>query len=110
MGCSKTTLVVVTREFGRTPRIGQFVQNKVSEKTGRDHWPHAFSVLLVRVGHVYRATDRVGVHLKEAPVSRADLAATILHHLGIDAPREYWDNFERTPPRQCDGLPVRGLG
>src|SRR6185437_4904183 len=39
-GVFETTLVVVTGEFGRTPRIGQFVQNAMTEKTGRDHWPH----------------------------------------------------------------------
>ena len=42
--------MVVTGEFGRTPRVGQFVQNTMTEKTGRDHWPHAFTVLLAGGG------------------------------------------------------------
>ncbi len=50
-GLLETTLVVVTGEFGRTPRIGQTVQNAMTEKTGRDHWPHAFTVLLAGGAH-----------------------------------------------------------
>jgi hypothetical protein len=113
-GLLETTLVVVTGEFGRTPRIGQFVQNNMTEKTGRDHWPHAFTVLLagggVRGGQVYGATDRIGAHVGDRPVTPADLAATILHHLGVDAGQEYWDTFQRVPRRLCEGVPIRDLG
>ncbi len=63
-GLLETTLVVVTGEFGRTPKIGQVMQNGMTEKTGRDHWPHAFTVLLagggVRGGQVYGATNKNG--------------------------------------------------
>ncbi len=112
-GLLESTLVVVSGEFGRTPKIGQFVQNNMTEKTGRDHWPHAFTVLLagggVRGGQVYGETDRIGAHVKSDPLSPADLTATMLHHLGIDATREYWDEFQRVPRRLCEGLPIRGL-
>ena len=36
------TLVVITTEFGRTPRINQLA--------GRDHWPNAFSIVMAGGG------------------------------------------------------------
>jgi hypothetical protein len=113
-GLLETTLVVVTGEFGRTPRIGQFVQNAMTEKTGRDHWPNAFTVLLagggVRGGQVYGATTSNGGYVKDNPVSPADLSATILHHLGIDSTQEYWDHFQQIPRKLSEGRPLRNLG
>jgi uncharacterized protein (DUF1501 family) len=113
-GLLQTTLVVATGEFGRTPRIGQFVQNAMTEKTGRDHWPHAFTVLLagggVRGGQVHGATTSNGGYVKDEPVSPADLSATILHHLGIDATQEYWDHFQQIPRRLSEGRALKNLG
>jgi hypothetical protein len=113
-GLLETTLVVVTGEFGRTPRVGQFVQNAMTEKTGRDHWPHAFTVLLagggIRGGRTFGATDAHGAYVRDSPVTPADLTATILHHLGIDSTREYWDEFQQVRRRLCEGMPLRNLG
>jgi hypothetical protein len=113
-GLLETTLVVVTGEFGRTPRVGQFVQNAMTEKTGRDHWPHAFTVLLagggIPGGRTIGATDGHGAYVRDSPVSPADLTATILHHLGIDSTREYWDEFQQVRRRLCEGRPLRNLG
>jgi uncharacterized protein (DUF1501 family) len=113
-GLLDSTLVVVTGEFGRSPRIGLITQNGMTEKTGRDHWPHAFTVLLagggVRGGQVYGATSNTGGFVADNPVTPADLSATILFHLGIDNHREYDDQFQRVPQRICEGLPIRGLG
>jgi hypothetical protein len=79
-GLLSETLVVVTGEFGRTPRI-----NAVA---GRDHWSSAFSVLLagagVPGGRHYGATDKHGAYPIEKPVGSGQLAATIYHALGID--------------------------
>ncbi len=112
-GLLESTLVVAVGEFGRTPRIGQLVQNNMTEKTGRDHWPHAFTALLagggVRGGTVYGSTGPTGGYVEDSPVSPADLAATILDHLGVDASREYWDEFQQVRRRLCEGTPVRGL-
>ena len=47
-GLLKTTLVTVTTEFGRTPRI--------NSGAGRDHWSRVFSVLLAGAG--IRRADR----------------------------------------------------
>jgi uncharacterized protein (DUF1501 family) len=112
-GLLETTLVIAAGEFGRTPRIGQFVQNAMTQKTGRDHWPHAFTALLagggVRGGRVIGATTSNGGYVRDDPVSPADLSATILHHLGIDARREYWDEFQQVPRRLSEGTPLRAV-
>ncbi len=113
-GLLETTLVVATGEFGRTPKIGQFTQNAMTEKSGRDHWPHAFTVLLagggVRGGQAYGATNAIGAFVKDRPVSPADLSATILEHLGIDSTRQYWDEFQQMHRRLSIGQPIRDLG
>jgi hypothetical protein len=113
-GLLATTLVVATGEFGRTPRIGQFTQNNMTEKTGRDHWPHAFTVLLagggVRGGQVHGRTSATGAHVEDQPVTPADLSATILAHLGVDPRREYWDTFQQVMRRLSDGKVIEGIG
>jgi len=112
-GLLESTLVVVTGEFGRTPKIGQIVQNGMTEKTGRDHWPHAFTVLLagggVRGGQVYGETNAIGAYVKDRPVSPADLTATVLSHLGIDTTRQYWDEIQQMHQRLSSGQVIKGL-
>jgi hypothetical protein len=113
-GLLDTTLVVAVGEFGRTPKMGQFTQSNNTRKTGRDHWPNAFTALLagggVRGGQVYGATTTTGGYVADKPVSPADLAATILYHLGIDYARHYEDEFQHVRHRLSDGTPVRDLG
>jgi len=110
-GLLETTLVVATGEFGRTPKVGQFSQNAMTLKTGRDHWPHAFTALLagggVPGGQFYGETSRDGGHVLDKPVSPADLSATILQHLGVDTSRRYWDEFQKVTRKVCEGTPVR---
>jgi uncharacterized protein (DUF1501 family) len=76
----RTTLVLVTGEFGRTPRI-----NAV---TGRDHWQRCFALLLagggVPAGTVVGASDREGAYPVDRPVRPPELAATLYRLLGID--------------------------
>ena len=92
-GLLDSTLVVALGEFGRTPKIGQFTQNAATEKTGRDHWPHAFTALVagggVPGGHIFGATDRLGGYVTDKPVTPADVAATMLTHLGVDPSLRY---------------------
>ena len=56
-GLLDSTLVFVTGEFGRTP--------KVNDRAGRDHWPRAMSVLLagggVKGGQVIGESDAKGM-------------------------------------------------
>jgi len=113
-GLLETTLVVVTGEFGRTPKMGQFTQSNNTVKSGRDHWPHAFTVLLagggVRGGQAYGTTTRNGGYVLDQPVTPSDLTATILHHLGVDATGHYFDEFQNINRRISEGTPIRNLG
>ena len=112
-GLLETTLVVALGEFGRTPKVGMVSQNGMTKPTGRDHWPHAFTVLLagggVRGGQVYGSTVANGGYVKDRPVSPADLTATVLSHLGIEADKHYDDRFLQIRQALCEGRPIDGL-
>jgi hypothetical protein len=112
-GLLETTLVVAVGEFGRTPKMGQFTQSANTQRTGRDHWPHAFTALLagggVRGGQVYGATTSDGGYVADRPVTPADLTATILHHLGVDHRQRYEDETQRLRHRLSEGAVVEGL-
>ncbi len=112
-GLLDTTLVVAVGEFGRTPRLGQFSQSSNTRKTGRDHWPNAFTALLaggrVRGGQVYGRTNAHGAFFHENPVSPADLAATVLEHLGIDPKQTYLDTVRGERYQLSEGTPIRGI-
>jgi uncharacterized protein (DUF1501 family) len=75
-----TTLVMVTSEFGRTP--------KVNENGGRDHYPKVFSIVLagggIKRGTIYGASDATSTEPADNPLSVEDLASTVYHQLGID--------------------------
>jgi hypothetical protein len=81
-GLLDSTLVVVTGEFGRTPRINQ--NNGIP---GRQHWPHCYSAILagagVRGGAVYGESDKIGAYVKDKPVRPQDFSATIYQALGV---------------------------
>ena len=113
-GLLETTLVVAIGEFGRTPHMGQFSQSSNTKKSGRDHWPSAFTALLagggVRGGQIYGATNQHSALVKDKPVTPADLSATILHHLGIDHTTSYIDEMQSLRHRLSDGKPVMDLG
>src|SRR5205085_1217997 len=78
-GLLDSTLVVLTTEFGRTPRINVMA--------GRDHWPNAFSIMLagggLKKGIVVGATDKLGAQVTDRPITPPDMSATVLAALGI---------------------------
>lgn len=82
-GMLENTLIVVSGEFGRTPRINQ---NK-SGTPGRQHWPKCYSAILagggIRGGAVYGESDKIGAFVKDKPVRMQELSATIYHALGV---------------------------
>lgn len=112
-GLLETTLVVAVGEFGRTPHMGQFSQSSNTQKTGRDHWPSAFTALVagggVRGGQVYGATNPHGAFVQEKPVTPADLAATMLEHVGIATTESYVDELQGQAHRLSIGKPLREL-
>lgn len=82
-GLLDETLVLVTTEFGRTP--------KLNPDGGRDHWPRVFSVALagggVRRGVVHGASDATATEVDTDPVGPEDLGRTVFSLLGIDPDR-----------------------
>ena len=86
-GLLDETLVVVTGEFGRTPRIGSSTGN-ANTRDGRDHWSNVFSAAFagagVRGGQTIGQSDRIGAYPASRPYSPGDFAATIYRALGID--------------------------
>jgi len=101
-GLLDSTLVMVSSEFGRTPRI--------NKDAGRDHWPKVFSVVLagggIKRGFVHGASDAIAAEPQESPLSVEDLATTIYHCLGIVAEKELMAPGNR-PIEIVDGGTVR---
>jgi hypothetical protein len=82
-GLLDSTLVIWMGEFGRTPRI-----NTRGPKPGRDHYPRAWSTVLmgggIKGGQVIGKTDKEGAAVVERPTSGLDFMATVCKVLGID--------------------------
>lgn len=78
-GMLKETLVVVTTEFGRSP--------KINPALGRDHYPKAFSAAMfgggVKGGAVYGSTNKTGEEVIENEIKVPDFNATIGYALGL---------------------------
>jgi hypothetical protein len=103
-GLLDETLVVMTGEFGRTPKINQDM--------GRDHWGHCYSTVLagggVRGGQAYGASDADAAYPADNPVRPEDLLATVYQTMGIPWNAEVPD-LEGRPQPICSGEPVRAL-
>jgi len=101
-GLLSKTLVMVSSEFGRTP--------KINKDAGRDHWPKVFSVALagggVKRGAVFGASDATATEPERDPIGPEDLATTIYHALGIVADKELMAPGNR-PIEIVDGGKVR---
>ena len=104
-GLLETTLVVVTGDMGRTPRV--------NAQAGRDHWPQCGFCLFAgggtKVGHVHGATDKTAAYPKDQPVSAGDLVATIYHLLGVDPEATVPDQTGRPTHISHGGRVVRGV-
>ncbi len=101
----KDTLVVLATEFGRTPDI--------NGNLGRDHYPRAFSGVLVgggaKGGFVYGRTDREGREVVEDAVRVPDFNATIAYALGLPLDREILSPSQRPFTVAGRGRPVTAL-
>jgi uncharacterized protein (DUF1501 family) len=83
-GLLKSTLVLVSSEFGRTP--------KINGTAGRDHWPKVFSIVLagggIKRGFVYGSSDSTATEPENDPLTVSDLSMTLFHQLGIDGTKK----------------------
>jgi hypothetical protein len=99
------TLVVLTTEFGRTPRI--------SDRAGRDHHPAAFSALLagggIQGGQVFGKTDEKGAYVEEDGVTPADFNATVAQAMGLPLEQELISPSGRPFKVAHDGDPITAL-
>lgn len=113
-GLDKKVMLVVSGEFGRTPRIT--VQPGTKSKVmqpGRDHWPGAMSVLVsgggAPMGQVIGSTTAKGEYAKDNKLDPNDLLATVYRFLGIDQNHEFLDLSGRPMPILPHGAPIKEL-
>jgi len=104
-GLLESTLVFVTGEFGRTP--------KINVRAGRDHYPRAMFALLagggIRGGQVVGESDEKAEGPKDKAITPDDLAATFYTALGIDPRKEYHTPSGRPVMVVRYGTPIREL-
>jgi len=83
-GLLDSTMVLVTSEFGRTP--------KINATAGRDHYPRVYSIAMagggLKRGLIYGSSDSTASEPEENPVRVEDLLTTVYHQLGINADKE----------------------
>jgi len=121
-GLDKKVLLIVTGEFGRTPRISYVASSgkgtasaaKGVVQPGRDHWPRATSILFsgggIPGGQVVGGTDVRGEDVVDRRVGRQDFLRTVYQHLGIDPVGIEFTNFAGRPvPIVSGGDPIAEL-
>lgn len=104
-GLLESTAVMVTGEFGRTP--------KINVRAGRDHWARAMFVLLagggMKNGQVIGASDDKGMGPANEAITPDMVAASFYHSLGIDCQKEYKTPTGRPVMIVRDGRLIPGL-
>lgn len=104
-GKLEDTMVVLTTEFGRTPRINQ--------NAGRDHYPKAFSSMIagggIKGGIAWGQTDAGAENVEENPVKIPDFNATIAHGLGLPLDQVLYSPSKRPFTVAQKGKPVLDL-
>ena len=104
-GLLNSTLVMVTSEFGRTP--------KVNENGGRDHWARCYSQVLagggITRGQIYGASNATAAEPDRDPVTVEDFLATVYNRLGINSEDRLLAPGNRPIDIVRDGRVVRGL-
>lgn len=104
-GLLDTTLVMVTGDMGRTPRV--------NKSAGRDHWPQCGFCLFAgggtKPGMVLGKTDNQAAYPTEHPVSSGDLVATVYHQVGIDSESTVPDQTGRPTHISHGGRPIHKI-
>ena len=104
-GLLESTLIVVTGDMGRTP--------KVNARAGRDHWPQCGFCLFAgggtKPGVVHGTTDKIAAFPSDHPVSAGDLVATVYHLVGVDPDGMVPDHTNRPQHVSHGGKPITGI-
>ena len=83
-GLLDSTLVFMSGEFGRTP--------KINKSAGRDHYAKVFSMAMagggLTQGNIYGRSDATSIEVESDPVTMPDALATIYQQMGIHAEKE----------------------
>jgi uncharacterized protein (DUF1501 family) len=86
-GLLEETLVLVSSEMGRKPKIGD-PRSGGPHGAGRDHWTACMSVLMagggIRGGQAYGTSDRRAEYPASKPVAPEDIAKTVFYAMGIN--------------------------
>jgi hypothetical protein len=90
-GLLDSTLVMVSSEFGRTP--------KINPNAGRDHWPKVFSIVLagggIKKGFIYGKSDSTATEPEEDALTVEDMAMTVYKQIGIDGTKKLMSPGDR---------------
>ncbi len=85
-GLLESTVVYVTGEFGRTPKIN-------TTRNGRDHYPRCMFMLMagggIQGGRVIGESNETAAEPLNDAIRPDDVAASFYHTLGIDHTKEY---------------------
>ncbi len=104
-GMDQDVLLVITGEFGRTPRV--------NGGAGRDHWAPLSTLALagggLRMGQAIGQSSERAEHPKTTPITPQDLMATVFHVLGMPQDLHYNDPSGRPTPMINGGKPIAEL-
>ena len=80
------TLLMVTSEMGRRPKIGDPRSGGING-AGRDHWTHCLTDVLagggIQGGQTFGASDRYAEYPATHPITPADVTKTVYHAMDI---------------------------
>lgn len=104
-GLSKDILLVISGEFGRTPRI--------NNNAGRDHWAPLSTLAMsgggLKMGQTVGESTAKAEVPKSTPITPQDLMATVFHVLGIPQDLHFKDPSGRPNPMIVGGKPISDL-
>jgi uncharacterized protein (DUF1501 family) len=104
-GLNDEILLVISGEFGRTPRI--------NGSAGRDHWAPLSTLALagggLKMGQVVGESTAKAEVPKTTPISPQDLMATVFHVLGLPMDLHYNDMTGRPTTMVNGGKVIREL-
>lgn len=104
-GLLDETLILVTSEMGRTPRV--------NGNSGRDHWTYCYGSMMagagIKGGTVVGASDAQAAYVKDRPVSTTEICATVYDLLGINPDMPVYDRSNRPMPVGMGAQPIREL-
>jgi uncharacterized protein (DUF1501 family) len=107
-GLLETTAVIVTGEFGRTPKI-----NDRDPSPGRDHYPRCMFMLMagggIQGGQVIGESDDKATGPLNDGLTPDDAAASLYHAMGINYEKEYHTATGRPIMIVRNGLPIPQL-